>query len=59
MRCKRCRGQAVIEFSVGDDYKPPAGMGGRVLGHGTFALQGHDPGSKVCFRNIAVKPLPD
>jgi hypothetical protein len=31
----------------------------RVLGHGTFALQGHDPGSRTEFRNIRVKPLPD
>jgi len=33
--------------------------GGRILGHGTFALQCHDPGSKVFFRNIRVRPLPD
>jgi hypothetical protein len=32
---------------------------GRVLSHGTFCLQGHDPDSKVCFRNIRVKVLPD
>jgi len=31
----------------------------RILGHGTFALQCHDPGSKVFFRNILVRPLPD
>ncbi len=27
----------------------------RLLGSGTFALQGHDPESKVFFRNIAVR----
>jgi len=32
---------------------------GRSLSHGTFALQGHDPQSKVFFRNIMVRPLPD
>jgi hypothetical protein len=32
---------------------------GCVLSHGTFCLQGHDPESKVCFRNIRVKVLPD
>jgi hypothetical protein len=32
---------------------------GSVLSHGTFALQGHDPDSKVCFRNIRLKVLPD
>jgi len=32
---------------------------GRVINHGTFALQGHDPGSTTYFKNIRVKPLPD
>jgi hypothetical protein len=32
-------------------------MKGRVLSSGTFALQGHDPKSKVYFKNIMVKPL--
>lgn len=32
---------------------------GRVLNHGTFALQGHDPGSTTHFKNIRVRPLPD
>lgn len=31
----------------------------RLISHGTFALQGHDPGSIVYFKNIMVKPLPD
>jgi hypothetical protein len=29
------------------------------LDHGTFALQCHDPGSKVFYRNLKVKKLPD
>jgi len=33
--------------------------GGRKIDHGTFALQGHDPGSVVHYRNIKVRPLPD
>ncbi len=32
---------------------------GRAISRGTFALQGHDPKSKVLFRNIRVKLLPD
>jgi hypothetical protein len=32
---------------------------GRVLGRGTFALECHDANSKVSFRNIRVKLLPD
>lgn len=31
----------------------------RCLGHGTFALQCHDPQSKVFFRSIRVRPLAD
>jgi len=31
---------------------------GRDLNVGTFALQGHDPGSTVRYTNIYVKPLP-
>jgi hypothetical protein len=30
----------------------------RRIDRGTFALQGHDPGSKIWYRNIFVKPLP-
>jgi hypothetical protein len=32
---------------------------GRVINHGTFALQGHDPGSTTYFKNIRVRPLAD
>ena len=32
---------------------------GRKLGHGTFALQCHDAGSKVFLRNLKVRRLPD
>ncbi|WCJ60348.1 DUF1080 domain-containing protein [Fontisphaera persica] len=32
---------------------------GRRLGDGTFALQCHDPKSKVWFRNLRVRRLPD
>jgi hypothetical protein len=31
----------------------------RILGHGTFALQGHDPNSTTLFRNLRMRPLPD
>ena len=30
----------------------------RRLSHGTIALQAHDPGSVVHYRNIRIKPLP-
>lgn len=31
----------------------------RLVANGTFALQGHDPDSKVYYKNIMVKALPD
>jgi len=40
------------------DYTEPE-KARRKLSSGTFALQGHDPRSKVYYRNIGVKPLPD
>ncbi len=46
------------------DYTEPANASAfskdfeRRLGEGTFALQAHDPDSKVYFRNITVKRLP-
>jgi hypothetical protein len=41
------------------DYNEPAEPGRKRLGSGTFALQGHDPDSRVCFRNLKVRPLPE
>jgi hypothetical protein len=47
------------------DYTEPANPlrgqdhAGRVISSGTFALQGHDPKSKVFFKDIMVRPLPD
>ena len=41
------------------DYEQPKDVAGTVkLGSGTFALQAHDPGSTVYYRNIRVKRLP-
>jgi len=41
------------------DYTEPKGADGpRKLSEGYIALQQHDPGSKVQFRNIKVKRLP-
>ena len=41
------------------DYTEPDNKEGTVkLGAGTFALQAHDPGSTVYYRNIRVKRLP-
>jgi hypothetical protein len=50
--------KTVVEYDEPDNVQRPADMAGRVLSSGTFAIQGHDPKSKVYFRNIMVKPLP-
>lgn len=38
------------------DYTEPADSATRMTG-GTIALQGHDPGSEVRYRNIMVRPI--
>lgn len=49
-----------VQIFVGDkqtvDYTEPDTSATRLTG-GTIALQGHDPGSEVHFKNIMIKPL--
>jgi type 1 glutamine amidotransferase len=52
-------GKTVVDWIEPENWEPPSGMDGRKISSGTFALQGHDPGSTVYFKNIMVKPLPD
>jgi len=49
--------KTTVEWTQTDGKLPAAGQPGRVLGHGTFALQGHDPKSEVHYKDIRVKPL--
>jgi len=49
----------VVDYTEPADVIRNAGDEGRVISDGTFALQGHDPNSKVYFKNIMVKVLPD
>lgn len=51
-------GKVITDFTEPDPATPPAANPKRVLSHGTFAIQGHDPGSRVEYRKIEVKPLP-
>jgi hypothetical protein len=52
-------GKLVCEYAEpADAYRAPDKLG-RVLGSGTFALQAHDPGSVVKYRNMKVKILPN
>ena len=51
--------KVVVDYTEPENVQRPADMAGRIISSGTFALQGHDPKSKVYFRNIMVKPLKD
>jgi len=47
----------VTDWTQPDDYKPAKNHPQRIIDHGTFALQGHDPKSEVHFKSIMVKAL--
>ncbi|OQP53391.1 glycosyl hydrolase [Niastella yeongjuensis] len=55
----KVNGKTTVEYTEPDNVERPADMKGRVLSHGTFALQGHDPNSKVYYKNIQVQVLPE
>ena len=50
--------KVVVDYTEPADVIRPEDMKGRLISNGTFALQGHDPGSKVYYKNIMVKVLP-
>lgn len=51
-------GKPIADYTEPADPQRPAEMAGRVLGSGTIALQAHDPGSEVHYRNIRIRALP-
>lgn len=53
----KVNGKVVVEYTEPGNAQRSADMNGRVLSSGTFALQGHDPNSKVYYKNIQVKIL--
>ena len=50
--------KTVVDYTEPDGVQRGEGDEQRVISDGTFALQGHDPKSKVYFKNVMVKPLP-
>ena len=50
-------GKPTVDFTEPEGWTPPAGMEGRRLGEGAFALQAHDPGCKVDYKDIRVRRL--
>lgn len=49
--------KTVVDYTEPENVKRERGSEQRVLSSGTFALQGHDPNSKVYFKDLLVKPL--
>lgn len=47
----------VVDYTEPENAVREKGMEGRLLSSGTIALQGHDPKSKVLYKNIQLKIL--
>ena len=54
----KINGKTISDYTEPDDVERKESLKGRLIGSGTFALQAHDPGSKVWFKDIMVKTLP-
>lgn len=54
----KVNGKTVVDYREPDNEQQSGDMGGRRLSNGTFALQGHDPNSKVYYKNLQVKLFP-
>ena len=55
----KINGKTVVDYTEPDNLERKKGDEGRRLSNGTVALQGHDPDSKVYYKDIMVKPLGD
>ena len=49
--------KTVVEYTEPDGIENTEGRKDKHLSSGTFALQGHDPKSKVYYKEVLVKPL--
>ncbi len=48
----------VVDYTEPESVEKEKGREQKHLSSGTFALQGHDPDSKVYYRQVWVRPLP-
>ena len=53
----KVNGETTVDYTEPQNAERPKNMKGRTLDSGTFALQGHDPGSTTYFKDIKVRPL--
>ncbi len=51
-------GKTVVDYTEPPNPQPAPGGFERIIGEGTIALQAHDPGSVVRYKNIRLKKLP-
>jgi hypothetical protein len=51
--------KTVVDYTEPDGIEKTADRAQKHLSSGTFALQGHDPASKVYYKDIFVRPLPE
>jgi hypothetical protein len=54
----KINGKTVVEYTEPDNIAKE-NVGGKAISEGTFALQGHDPGSVIYYKDIKVRPLPN
>jgi hypothetical protein len=54
----KINGKTVVEYTEPEEVGKQ-NSGGKAFSSGTFALQGHDPGSVVFYKDIMVRLLPD
>lgn len=50
--------KVITDYTEEENAQRTGEFKNRLVSSGTFALQGHDPGSEVHYKNIAVKILP-
>lgn len=50
--------KTVVDYTEPDSLNAPGSTVTKKLSSGTVALQGHDPKSKVYFKDVMIKPLP-
>ncbi len=51
--------KVIVDYTEPEDSEGQQRRSAKRISNGTFALQGHDPGSQIHYKNIRVKPLPE
>jgi hypothetical protein len=54
----KLNGKKVVDWTQPKNWAGTSDFAGRRVGPGTIALQAHDAGSVVYYKNIRIKPLP-